>query len=142
MGHAHMTVASFARARRGNRYLRFYLTRSHRRRATCRLSRDQKREAKPQRSVLFSPTINILPQSPPTHRLCPSPAAGAYLLYLLRGGKRHLLFLGLRLVFRRLHRLGIVSRGATLKSLLPGCFCSSHLHVEPSYFCSAGTDFV
>lgn len=34
-----------------------------------------------------------------------------------------------------------VCDGATLKGLLPGCFCSSHLHVEPSYFCSAGTDF-
>lgn len=141
-----MTVASFARARRGNRYLRFYLTRSHRRRATCRLSGNQEREAKPQRPVLFSPTINILPQSPPP----PTVSAPRLQLELTSSTfyeEENVIFyfsacdsrLG-RELFQRAAGVDVCD-GATLKGLLPGCFCSSHLHVEPSYFCSAGTDF-
>lgn len=76
-------------------------------------------------------------------RLCPWPAAGAYLLYLLHAGKHRPLFLCLGLVYRRLDRPGLFQRAvvvdvcdvATLISIswpiLLGSWC---LRLEPSYF--------
>lgn len=85
VGHARMTVTSLARARRGNDTRVFILGDAAE--AERRCAAKVRSEEKPRGE--WQPPRGHYKYPPSVPRLCPSPAAGAFLLYRPHDGKHH-----------------------------------------------------